>query len=430
MPRKPNISDDPVELRRRAEAQLRAQRKGKRSKAGDQPRKGSGSKSEADTKRLLHELEVHQIELEMQNAELQKARDELEAALEKYTDLYDFAPVGYLTLDHEGDIREANLAGASLLRIARSALVNRRFGLFVSLADGSAYGAFLKKVFESKVREECEVGLLVEGKHPVDVRMRAIIFESGQACGVALTDITERKRAEAQIAASLKEKEALLKEIHHRVKNNLQVVSSLLSLQSNFIQDPQAREMFRESQDRVKLMALIHEKLCESRDQARIEFREYIRDLLSIVFRACRSKSDAITLDLQIDPIFLDIHNAVPVSLILNEMVSNCLRHAFPAGHRGVVTIYFKKHPQGQFCLVVRDNGIGVPKDFDLETTASLGLRLIGILTRQIGGTLDFCSQGGTEFKVTFGEQSTNERRHQLSQSSPPSEPEGSRNAS
>src|SRR5438034_1089036 len=163
MPKKPNLSD-PAELRRRAEAQLRDQRKASQSKPGDQ-------KSKADAARALHELEVHQIELEMQKAELQQARAELEAALEKYTDLYDFAPVGYLTLDHLGDIREANLAGASLLGIERSALVKRRFGLFVSPGDDPAYGAFLKKVFESKARQSCEVTLLAEGGHTLDVEM-------------------------------------------------------------------------------------------------------------------------------------------------------------------------------------------------------------------------------------------------------------------
>src|SRR6185369_10067343 len=152
MPRKPMTPAAADELRRRAEARLPDQRKGPRSKAGDQ-------KSAADAARLLHELEVHQIELEMQNAELQKARDDLEAALEKYTDLYDFAPVGYLTLDPEGIIREANLAGASLLGIERSALVNRRFELFVSATNLSDFGAFLKKVFASKVRQSCEVTL-------------------------------------------------------------------------------------------------------------------------------------------------------------------------------------------------------------------------------------------------------------------------------
>jgi signal transduction histidine kinase/ActR/RegA family two-component response regulator len=171
-----------TELYRRAQARLRKQRKGQRSKVGDQ-------KSEAGTVRVLHELQVHQVELEMQNEELKEARDKMEALLEKYTDLYDFAPVGV--------IRETNLAGASLLGIARSALVDRRFGLFVSPADRPVFNAFIEKVFESGAREECDVSLLMKGRPPLDVGMEAIAFESGQTCRVAVTDITERKRVEA-----------------------------------------------------------------------------------------------------------------------------------------------------------------------------------------------------------------------------------------
>src|SRR6266581_71012 len=156
MSRKPNTPTPATELRRHAEARLR-DRKGQRSKAGDQ-------KSGADSVRMLHELEVHQIELETQNVELQHAREVLEATLEKYTDLYDFAPAGYLTLDPGGEIREANLAGATLLGIERSALVNRRFGFFVSLEDRSVFGAFLQKAFASKVRQGCEVTLKMEGR--------------------------------------------------------------------------------------------------------------------------------------------------------------------------------------------------------------------------------------------------------------------------
>src|SRR6266550_4657089 len=149
MSRKPNTPTPAAELRRHAEARLR-DRKGQRSKGG------------ADSVRVLHELEVHQVELEMQNAELQQARDALETALEKYTDLYDFAPVGYLTLDPGGNIREANLAGASLLGVERFALVNRRFGFFVSPEHRSVFSDFLQKAFASKVRQGCEVTLKME----------------------------------------------------------------------------------------------------------------------------------------------------------------------------------------------------------------------------------------------------------------------------
>jgi two-component system, cell cycle sensor histidine kinase and response regulator CckA len=174
-----------AELRRRAEERLREQH----------PETGE-FQTEADAQRLVHELQVHQIELEMQNEELQKARAEMEAALEKYTDLYDFAPVGYLTLDREGAIHEANLASASLLGIERSRLVKRRFGLCVAAADRPAFDGFLTRVFESRAKELCEVTLLSEGRPAVEVRIEAAATASGRECRAVLEDITERKRAE------------------------------------------------------------------------------------------------------------------------------------------------------------------------------------------------------------------------------------------
>jgi two-component system cell cycle sensor histidine kinase/response regulator CckA len=185
MQTKPNLALDATELRRRAEERLREQH----------PERGQ-ARTEADTQRLVHELEVHQIELEMQNEELRKARDEMEAGLERYSDLYDFAPVGYLTLDREGTIKEANLTAASLLGIERSRLVKRRFGFCVSAADLPAFNAFLARVFESKDREFCEVTLLKEGKPPVELRLEAAVAASGRECRAALTDITAHKRAE------------------------------------------------------------------------------------------------------------------------------------------------------------------------------------------------------------------------------------------
>jgi len=184
-----------ADLYRRAAAQLRTQRRNQKSKT-------KPAKFKADPQRLLHELQVQQVELELQNEELRKTRDEMEAGRDKYSDLYDFAPIGYLTLDREGTIAEANLAGASLVGVARAALVKRRFGAFVSPADRSAFAAFLQRVFKSKAREECDVRLLWNGPGLVDVRIRAIVSSTGQACQLAVTDITDHKRAEEKVRVS------------------------------------------------------------------------------------------------------------------------------------------------------------------------------------------------------------------------------------
>jgi two-component system, cell cycle sensor histidine kinase and response regulator CckA len=209
-----------AELRRRAEERLR-----------EQPPGTGQALTDADTQRLVHELQVHQIELEMQNEELQNARHELQAALEKYSDLYDFAPVGYLTLDREGTIRESNLASASLLGIERSRLVSRRFGFCVSPPDLPAFNAFLARVFASKAREFCEVTLLRDGKAPVAVRIRAEVAAPGRECRAVFEDITEQKRAEEDrlILNKLESTSILVGGIAHDFNNLLTVI--LLNLE-------------------------------------------------------------------------------------------------------------------------------------------------------------------------------------------------------
>jgi two-component system, cell cycle sensor histidine kinase and response regulator CckA len=182
---KPDPSPEAAKRRHRAETRLR-----------DQHPDTVAGRSAADTQRLVHELQVHQIELEMQNEDLQQARDTVEAALEKYSDLYDFAPVGYLTLDREGTICEANLTSASLLGVERSQLIRRRFGFFLLQTELASFNAFLKRVFESKAKGFCETTLVREGKPALAVRIEAAMAASGGECRAAVPDITERKRAE------------------------------------------------------------------------------------------------------------------------------------------------------------------------------------------------------------------------------------------
>lgn len=193
MKRKPDPATPTTALRKQAEDRLRD-----RSDQG-----GHGhDRPPADTQRLVHELQVHQIELEMQNDELRKARDEMEAGLEKYSELYDFAPVGYLTLNHEGVISETNLTAASLLGVPRASLVKQRLVYFVDPSDRPRIHSFLQQVFGSKTPKECDVRLLVKGKRAVDVRLEANLVASGQACRMAVLDVTEEKQATNRVRVS------------------------------------------------------------------------------------------------------------------------------------------------------------------------------------------------------------------------------------
>ncbi|MBN2391899.1 MAG: PAS domain S-box protein [Anaerolineae bacterium] len=228
----------------------------------------------------------------------------------------------------------------------------------------------------------------------------AIAVENARLYDRAHREITERAQAEAKIKASLKEKEILLQEIHHRVKNNLQVISSLLNLQSQGIQDEKTLEVFQESQNRIRSMALIHEKLYRSSDLARVDFAEYIRNLASFLIRSYRSR--AVRLDLQAADIYLSIDNAVPCGLIVNELISNALKHAFVDGREGEIRVIMQQLADHQVRLVVRDNGVGLPKDADYMNTGSLGLQLVTMLVEQLDGTIEIRNNVGAEFEIIF----------------------------
>ncbi len=252
---------------------------------------------------------------------------------------------------------------------------------------------------------QAEYRLLTRDNQTVWVQdaARVVRNEAGQPLFLqgVLFDITASKLAETKIRESLHEKEVLLKEIHHRVKNNLQVISSLLNLQSDYIEDPQAQTIFQDSQNRVRSMALIHEKLYRSENLAQIDFSEYIQDLSRYLFRTHDAHA-RITLDTQLDEVFLDIDTAMPCGLILNELISNIIKYAFPNGQAGKVWIALTAYNYQQLMLRVGDNGIGIPPDLDFQDTDSLGLQLVNNLVEQLEGTIELNNSQGTEFKITF----------------------------
>ncbi|MBD2507719.1 PAS domain S-box protein [Nostoc sp. ATCC 53789] len=215
--------------------------------------------------------------------------------------------------------------------------------------------------------------------------------------------LRDRKQWEEQMQASLLEKEVLLKEIYHRVKNNLQVISSLLSLQSAYIKDKHDLVIFQQSQQRIASMALVHEKLYESQDLAKINFGEYIRDLVASLFTAYEVNEDAIALVLNIDKhVFLGLDTAIPCSLIIHELVSNSLKYAFPVGRNGTIYIEINQNQDRQVTLVVSDDGIGLPPNFNFQKIASLGWQLVDALTNQLSGNINIQGDMGVKCQVTF----------------------------
>ena len=234
-------------------------------------------------------------------------------------------------------------------------------------------------------------------------------LENARLYEQAQQEIQERCRAEKelkinkkQLEGSLEEKVVLLKEIHHRVKNNLQIISSMLNLQSGFIKDRQALAMFQESKHRVRAMGLIHEKLYQAEDLARINYAEYIRSLTSYLFSTYRVAKEDISLAFDIWDISLDINKAIPCSLIINELLSNSLKYAFPNGVKGLLRIMMHRNNGHGFVLMLGDNGVGLPEDMDFRNTDSLGLQLVNTLVSQLNGTIELDRNGGATFTILF----------------------------
>jgi PAS domain S-box-containing protein len=224
-------------------------------------------------------------------------------------------------------------------------------------------------------------------------------------------DVTERKLAEEALQASLSAKEILLKELQHRVKNNLQVISSLFSLQSAHVKDEQARCAFRESQNRVKSIALVHEKFYHSPDLGRMVFADYVRTLVLGLFQCYGVDLKKIGFQLNADEVFLNLDTAIPCALIINELVSNALKHAFPQGRQGTLTIELHTDADKRLTLQVRDDGVGLPPDLDVCQSPSLGLQLVCALANQLDGNLEVRNGQGTALTVTFKQLSYKKRR-------------------
>ncbi len=268
-----------------------------------------------------------------------------------------------------------------------------------------------RPAFAPTMREaEKSGGLVFETLHqrkdgtifPVEVSLRILNIDGVRYHQAIIRDISERKKAEERTLDALREKDILLREIHHRVKNNMQIISSLLSLQSQKFQGPEVVEAFRESQDRIRSMALVHEKLYQTRDLSRIDFSDYIKSLTSFLFKTYKTDETRIALKLDLDKVFLDINAAVPCGLILNELVLNALKHAFPDERKGKVTVELRESEAGTVRLTVRDDGIGFPEGIDIAQADTMGLQIVSLLTEQLDGRVEVKRDGGTAFSVSF----------------------------
>jgi two-component sensor histidine kinase len=218
-----------------------------------------------------------------------------------------------------------------------------------------------------------------------------------------IRDITDRKQAEVQLHASIREKDILLKEVHHRVKNNMQVIIGILDLQVRSSGNPELTGMLNESQSRIRSMALVHEKLYGAKDFARIDLAGYLKTLSQDLFQSHKINPGRIDLIIQTDGVHVDINKAIPCGLILNELISNALKHAFPEDRQGELQIIIREEQNTEIEIVVRDNGLSLPDNVDIHKPRTVGLHLVnGLVKNQLDGQMEVRRDNGTEFRIKF----------------------------
>ena len=296
------------------------------------------------------------------------------------------------------------------LSIVISNFITRQLNAIIKTARNVKQGDFSKRV---TITSKDEVGLLARNFNDMldnleelysdlEKKVNLRTEELKQTNLILQSEIMSKEAASQQLRELLAEKEVILKEIHHRVKNNLQVISSLLYLQSNKSTSIENQEILNDSQNRIKAMALVHEQLYKSEDLTGILLPEYIRSLVNAVIKSNNSNSKIIRLNIKVEDIFLSLDKSIPFGLIVNEIVTNSLKYAFEGKLDGILKINIIQDENDNIITLISDNGIGMPQDLDISRTKSLGLKLVQTLVAQLEGTFEIVSVEGTEFRIIF----------------------------
>ena len=309
-------------------------------------------------------------------------------------------------LHQDGIIKYANPRFAEMFGYAREEVVNKPFELMIYPDDRAKYHETQNRQLEGTGSSRY-VEFRSTKKDGTQIELEAfefpMFFHGRPAFYGTLVDITDRKQMELQLEQSLKEKEVLLKEIHHRVKNNMQVISSLLSMQSRLVTDESSKQFFLESQNRVKSLALVHEHLYRSQSLSEINYADYLKKIVPHLFESYNTDPRRISIVTEAKDIMISIDQAVPCSLMVNELITNSLKYAFPGDRKGEIRLVFTTDTTtGNYVLDYRDNGVGIPPGLDLQKTKSLGMQLIYGLTKQLSGTVMLEPDEGVHFIIAF----------------------------
>ena len=322
----------------------------------------------------------------------------------------EWAPSAMVMIDTSGIMVLVNAQTERMFDYGRDALIGKSVEMLVPERFRQHHRMFRAGYFNDPQPRPMGVGRDLAGcradgsEFPIEIGLNPIATEAGVMVLASIIDITERQRAQQRLEDALREKTVLLNEVHHRVKNNLQVITSLLNLQADYAADPRLRAILAESCGRVKAMALTHQLLYERKDFSRLYLYDYLDRLVQSIRSSYRATGDRIGLRLvQPSPeLQLDLERAIPCGLLINELVTNSFKHAFPGERRGEIVIEISEAADSQICLSVADDGVGLPLDAELAQTSSLGLQLVQLFVEQLHGSLSIDRKAGTRFSLCF----------------------------
>jgi PAS domain S-box-containing protein len=327
---------------------------------------------------------------------------------ERFRQVVESAPNAMVMINHRGVIEMVNAQAERVFGYERREMLGQSVEMLVPDRFRRNHPSLRNSFFSAPVSRPMGAGRDLYGlrkdgsEFPVEIGLNPIETEEGSMVLSAIVDISDRKHKEESIQSALREKDILLGEIHHRVKNNLQIVHSLLGLQSTNIKDEIVLGMMQESQNRIRSMALIHETLYKSKDFARVDFRSFLDMLVPTLISSYAVGNERIAVSINSGEVLLPINAAIPCGLVVNELISNALKHAFPRDTKGGIAIELSHDGPATVILSVSDSGVGISETFDITRTATLGLQLVTMLTGQLAGELTIRRSHPTRFAIRF----------------------------
>lgn len=338
--------------------------------------------------------------------EQKQAEEELQKSEARYRELFKNMSSGvavYEAVNNGADFifKDFNKAGEKIDNIKREDLIGKKVtGVFPGVKEFGLLEVF-QQVWRTGKPQHTPVSLYKDERIVVWRENYVYKLPTGEIVAV-YDDVTEQKKAENELKNSLKEKDLLVKEVHHRVKNNMAVISSLLNLQAEKFKEPPVLNAFRDSRHRIRSMALVHEKLYQAKDLSKIEFSQYIKELSQQVSRSNEFQGTRISVKVKADNIKLGIDAAIPCGLIINELLTNAFKYAFPINRTGKIHIHMQLMENKYYKLIISDNGVGLPGHIDIQNPSTFGLNLVYLLTQQLEGKVETQREKGTRFIITF----------------------------